>query len=112
MPKDLINSSVGPDKFAENVIMVSKELSENYAKFKQSIWNGSFGKSAQLWLIHLDLMEHQLRIYRTFQEKKLYWKNQGVFSIIFFYKEQNELCQICLILCSEHEVYQSFISWP
>ena len=60
MPQDLINSCVDPDQFEENVIMVSKELIENYDKFKESIRNSFPGKTAQFWLIYLDLMEHNL----------------------------------------------------
>ena len=60
MPQDLINSCVDRDQFEENVIMVSKKLSKNYDKFKESIRNLFLGKTAQFWLIYLDLMEHNL----------------------------------------------------
>ena len=70
MPQYLINSCVDPDQFSENVVIVSKELGENYDKFKGSILNGSLGKTTQLWLIYLDLKEHQHRIHIAVQENK------------------------------------------
>ena len=60
MPEDLTNSRVNPYQIEENVIMVSKELSENYEKFKEPIRNSFLGKTAQFWLIYPDLMEHNL----------------------------------------------------
>ena len=68
MPQDLVNSWADPNLFAENFVMVSKELSENYDKFNESIRKGSMGKPAQFWLIYLDLMEHQHRIHIAVQE--------------------------------------------
>ena len=69
MPQYLIDSCVDPDQFSKNFIIVSKELSGNYDKFKGSILNGSLGKTTQL-LIYLDLMEHQHRIHIAVQENK------------------------------------------
>ena len=107
MPQDLMNSCIDPDQFAENVIMVSKELSENYDKFNESIRNGSFGKTAQFCLIYLDLMEHQHIIHIAVQENNFTERItvREYFLSLYFATNKIKLCQIWSMLSSEHEVY-------
>ena len=58
-PQDLIDVCVDSDLFSENTIQASKVLSEKYDQFKESIRTGYLGKTAQFWLIYLDLMKSQ-----------------------------------------------------
>lgn len=55
----LTDYSVGVNSPAEDVVVQSSEFLDLYSEFRSSVAKGAIGKTAQYWMLYLDLMRAQ-----------------------------------------------------
>ena len=69
-----------PDSFEKSLITSCANLISRYQQFKTDVRNGKLGKTAQFWMMYVDLMELQQMAYTSIQtndyDMRLYaWEN-------------------------------------
>ena len=70
IPDDLKNLSYAVDSFP-NLTAVGGAFQERYEKFRESARKGSIGKTAQFWILYMDLMRYQMMAHTAIQENDL-----------------------------------------
>ena len=68
VPDVLKEVAADPNMFNLDLIESCQEIIINYDKFKSKVRNGEIGKTAQFWLIYLDLMKNQHMAHTAVQE--------------------------------------------
>ena len=68
------------DSFEKSLITSCANLISRYQQFKTDVGNGKLGKTAQLWMMYIDLMELQQMAHASIQtndyDMRLYaWEN-------------------------------------
>ena len=71
IPAQLSASSTDPELFNSSVIDGTMDYMKRYETFRQKARTGAFGKTAQFWLIYLDLMRYQNIMHVAVQENDL-----------------------------------------
>ena len=85
MPDELNEIAADPDSFVKSLITSCANLISRYQQFKTDVRDGKLGKTAQFWMMYIDLMELQQMAHTSIQtndyDMRLYaWEN--IFHII------------------------------
>ncbi|KAG1711251.1 hypothetical protein GQR58_002553 [Nymphon striatum] len=67
IPKDLEDMVVDPETFDGRVSEDTVKLFQKYERYRQDVREGAIGKTAQFWLLYLDLMRIQHQIHTSVQ---------------------------------------------
>ena len=85
IPDELNEIAADPDSFEKSLITSCANLISRYQQFKTDIRNGKLGKTAQFWMMYIDLMELQQMVHTSVQtndyDMHLYaWENILLYS--------------------------------
>ena len=70
IPEQLAQLSADPsnESLDEDLYLAMQVLLNEYEDFRDSAKNGTIGKTAQFWLIYMDLMRYQIMAHTAVQE--------------------------------------------
>ena len=80
IPDEFNKIVADPDSFEKSLITSRANLISRYQQFKTDVRNGKLGKTAQFWMMYIDLMELQQMAHTSIQtndfDMRLYaWEN-------------------------------------
>ena len=68
IPNTLNDASADPDIFSDETLKSCQGLAEQYNKFREEVSRGHLGKTAQFWMMYLNMMRNQHCIHTAVQE--------------------------------------------
>lgn len=73
IPDELLQLSADPenDKVSANLIEELQTLSNSYELFRKNARSGAIGKTAQFWMLYIDLMGYQVMAHTAVQENDM-----------------------------------------
>ena len=85
MPEDLENISADPESFDGRIPQDWNDFIQKYERYRQDVRDGKIGKTAQFWMIYLDLMRTQHKIHTAVQTNDFELRLQAWEEMLPFY---------------------------
>ena len=87
----LNDASVDPDIFSDETLKSCHGLADQYNKFREKVSRGHLGKTAQFWMMYLNMMRNQHCIHTAVQENTFDMHLECWVFIITFYVALNKI---------------------